>query len=180
MRKAAMWVAAAAIAVGTLVVPASPARAFDRGSCDSYMSSNVEAVDRFRIDDAIDVDQDGHGAVAFGDHPYWADSPQGTAVVCWGDGGEAAVLGQLFWDDPKRSTPCMFAHVTFFVGSTAVYSYDAGRLRPAHGDFVQVFTPELYGDGVVTRVRLRIGIAVDSRCYYTSGDRRSHTHSEFR
>lgn len=125
MRKAMMLVAAVAVAVGVLVVPAAPARAYDQGTCnDQFGAANVESVDTIRVDT-------GSRRVDFGDHPHWGGAPQGTAVVCWHRNGGAMVFGQVFvdgWAYGKKAT----ARVTFFTAEGAARYDDSRSVTDTH------------------------------------------------
>lgn len=103
-------ITALALGAGALVASAAPARAYDRGTCESAIgSTNVFAVDTIRIDTGTE------GHVDFGDDAHWGGTPHGTAVVCWGRNGIAAVIGKLFADGPVGT--CVSAQVEFFNSS---------------------------------------------------------------
>ena len=86
----AALVAALAAALGSLVVFAGPAQAYNEGDCNSaFTAPNIVDVDTIRW---------GSGPVDFGDGPHLFGSPLGDAVVCWNGDGRVAIKGRLFAD----------------------------------------------------------------------------------
>jgi hypothetical protein len=82
---------AAIVAAAGLVVTVGPAaHAYDQNNCQAGLRADI---DRFKVDTG------GSGDVDFGDDAHLGGVPQGTAVVCWANGGSAVSLtGKLFWD----------------------------------------------------------------------------------
>lgn len=141
-------VTAMVAAVGSLVCLASPAKAFDSGTCNSlFGADNVVRTTAFKIDTGT------VGKVDFGDHLHLWGAPQGTAVVCWARSGAVAVRGYLFTDTQNAVIINAQAKLTYFrgdvVGATSQHSlWGSG----AASTFVNV----LKSGGVFTKVRLEL------------------------
>jgi hypothetical protein len=156
-RSAAVAMTVTAVVLGLLAAPlSSTAQAYDRNDCGSSYDTDV---------DQLSIDTGTSGKVDFGDGPHWGGAPQGTAAVCWAEGGDAILIrAKTFWD--TESAGCGWAQFRIYnTAGTRLYTHDGPIVCQASSNYAEEKRSDLnliegmagpVGTGNYDRVRIAL------------------------
>jgi hypothetical protein len=140
-------VAAMAAALASLASLAGPAQAYDSRTCFALVTEPVADIDQFKMNS---------GSVDFGDSWHLGGSPLGDAVVCWGDGGQIVIRGNLYADSPTPITAAI--DVRYFHTDGTFGTTQRQRFLGQNGEnrSIQYNLDSGTGTSTVDRVRIRL------------------------